>query len=182
MGFIYVFFLPKAAVVRQRLVGLSAPGSVLAQKPFVGEEVKSECPLTQEGSVYQLTPQFVVRTSLSQYICLLKLVTDYREHVHMQIFSVFCTVYACLYTNRQMHIQKTLFLVCVFLQGHTHTKHTTGLAKFLRISSFDIKKLIVVLRHYLRVSLAVHVSSSLYLNICTGNYILLVGPCLRPLG
>lgn len=62
-------YFSKAAVVRQRLTGLSPPGRVRAQKHLVGEEVRSECPSAQEGSVYQMTLQFVMRTSLSQDIC-----------------------------------------------------------------------------------------------------------------
>lgn len=62
-------YFSKAAVVRQRLTGWSPPGSILAQKYFVGEEVRSECPLAQESSLYQMTLKLVMPTSLSQYIC-----------------------------------------------------------------------------------------------------------------
>lgn len=62
-------YFSEAAVVRQRLFGSNPPESVLAQKHFVGEEVKSERPLAQQGSVYQATLQFVMLTSVSHYIC-----------------------------------------------------------------------------------------------------------------
>lgn len=90
-------YFSEAAVVRQKLIGLSAPGSVLAQKHFVGEGVKSERPLTQEGSVYQMTLQFVMQTSLSQYICYKRWHTVYNVYMRQIFFSILHCI--CMFIN-----------------------------------------------------------------------------------
>lgn len=62
-------------------------------------------------------------------------------------------------------------VLSLFHSPGSHTSSTQQvLAISMYISSFDIKKLIVILQHYLRLSVAMHVSTSSHLSICVHKY------------